>query len=180
MEDLSLHILDVAENSITAGAHTISITLTEDSVLDLLTIEIVDDGKGMSGDVLEKVADPFYTTRTTRKVGMGLALFQEAAAAANGSMEVESVHDVGTTVRATFQLSHIDRKPVGNMVETIASLLCFSTEVDIHYMHIRDGNKVIFDSKELRDELGCIPLNSVKGINVIRGYLSQEEEALAH
>jgi signal transduction histidine kinase len=180
MEDLSLHILDVAENSITAGAHTISIVLTEDSGQDLLTIEIADDGKGMSSDIVEKVVDPFYTSRTTRKVGMGLALFREAATIANGSMDVQSIPDTGTTVRAMFQLSHIDRKPIGNMVETIASLLCFSTEVDVHYVHIREGNKVIFDSKELRDELGSIPLNSVKGINVIRGYLSQEEEALAH
>jgi hypothetical protein len=180
MEDLSLHILDIAENSITAGARTIGVVLTEDSGHDLLTIEIADDGKGMSGEIVEKVADPFYTSRTTRKVGMGLALFQEAAAIANGSMEVESIPDQGTTVRATFQLNHIDRKPLGNMVETIASLLCFSAEVDVHYVHIRDGNKMIFDSKELRDELGGIPLNSAKGINVIRGYLSQEEEALAH
>ena len=180
MEDLSLHVLDVAENSITAGARTISIILTEDSARDLLIIEIADDGKGMSSDVVEKVADPFFTSRTTRKVGMGLALFQEAATAANGFMEVESIPGQGTTVRATFQLSHVDRKPLGNMVETIASLLCFGAEIDLHYVHMRGGNKVIFDSKELRDELGGIPFNSAKGINVIRGYLNQEEEALAH
>lgn len=180
MEDLSLHILDVAENSITAGARTISILLTEDSALDLLTIEIADDGKGMSVETVAKAADPFYTSRTTRKVGLGLALFQEAASMSNGSMSVQSIPNVGTTVRATFQLSHIDRKPLGNMVETITSLLCSSAEINVRYVHIRDENKLIFDSRELRDELGCIPLNSVKGINVIRGYLSQEEEALAH
>jgi anti-sigma regulatory factor (Ser/Thr protein kinase) len=180
MEDLSLHILDIAENSITAGAHTISIMLTEDSARDLLAIEIADDGKGMSGDIVEKVADPFYTSRTTRKVGLGLALFQEAAIIANGSMDIQSIPGAGTMIRATFQLSHIDRKPLGNMVETVTSLLCSSAEVNVRYVHIRDGNKVIFDSKELRDELGGIPLNSAKGINVIRGYLSQEEEALAH
>ena len=180
MEDLSLHILDIAENSISAGARLINITLVEDSVRDLLTVEIADDGKGMSSDVVDKVVDPFYTSRTTRKVGLGLPLFQEAAAAANGSMEIRSIADRGTTVRATFQLSHIDRKPIGNMVETVTSLLCSSEEVDVRYVHIRDGNKMIFDSKEIRDELGCIPLNSIKGINVIRGYLNQEEEALAH
>ncbi|MGA3243923.1 MAG: ATP-binding protein [Bacteroidota bacterium] len=180
MEDLSLHILDIAENSIMAGAHNISITLNENSAQDLLTIEIGDDGKGMSGDIVEKVADPFYTSRTTRKVGLGLALFREAAAIANGSMEVQSTPDAGTTVRATFQLSHIDRKPLGNMVETITSLLCSSAEVNIRYVHIRDGNKMIFDSREIREELGCIPLNSIKGINVTRGYLGQEEETLAH
>ena len=180
MEDLSLHILDIAENSIMAGAHNISIMLTESSAKDLLTIEIGDDGKGMSGDVVEKVTDPFYTSRTTRKVGLGLALFREAAAVANGSMEIQSTPDAGTTVRATFQLSHIDRKPLGNMVETITTLLCSSAEFNIRYVHIRDGNKMIFDSREIREELGCIPLNTIKGINVIRGYLGQEEETLAH
>jgi hypothetical protein len=180
MEDLSLHILDIAENSITAGAHTISITLTEDTAEDLLTIVVADDGKGMSEEAVGKVADPFYTSRTTRKVGLGLPLFREAAAIANGSLEIRSIPDEGTTIRATFQLSHIDRKPIGNMIETIATLLCSSAEVDVRYVHVRDGNKMIFDSREIREELGSIPLNSIKGLNVIRGYLGQEEEALAH
>jgi hypothetical protein len=180
MEDLSLHILDIAENSIAAGARNIKITVGEDRLRDLLTVEIIDDGKGMSPEMVEQAADPFYTTRTTRSVGLGLALFQEAARIANGSMEIQSVPDSGTTVRATFQLSHVDRKPLGNMVETISALLSSCSEVNVHYVHERDGNRLVFDTKEIRSELGSTALNSAKAINVVRGYLNQEEEALAH
>ena len=180
MEDLSLHILDIAENSIVAGAHNISIVVTEDAAHDLLTIEITDDGKGMSSEVLRNAADPFYTTRTTREIGFGLALLKEAAEMAGGGMEIQSTLNLGTKVRATFQLSHIDRKPLGDMVETITALLCSSVEIHVLYVHARDGNKVVFDTREIRDELGSISLNSVKAISVIRGYLNQEEDTLAH
>ena len=180
MEDLSLHILDIAENSIAAGAHNISIVVNEDSAHDLLTIEITDDGKGMSSEVLRNAADPFYTTRTTREIGFGLALLKEAAEMAGGGMEIQSTLNSGTKVRATFQLGHIDRKPLGDMVETITALLCSSVEVHVLYVHARDGNKVVFDTREIRDELGSISLNSVKAISVIRGYLNQEEDTFAH
>jgi hypothetical protein len=180
MEDLSLHILDIAENSIAAGAHNISIVVTEDSTHDLLVIEITDDGKGMNEEALKSAADPFYTTRTTREIGFGLALLEEAAEMASGGMEIQSTPNLGTKVRATFQFSHIDRKPLGDMVETITALLCSSVEVHVLYVHARDGNKVVFDTKEIRDELGSISLNSVKAISVIRGYLNQEENTLAH
>ena len=180
MEDLSLHILDIAENSIAAGAHNISIVVTENAAHDLLTIEITDDGKGMSSEVLRNAADPFYTTRTTREIGFGLALLKEAAEMAGGGMEIQSTLNSGTKVRATFQLGHIDRKPLGDMVETITALLCSSVEIHVLYVHARDGNKVVFDTREIRDELGSISLNSVKAISVIRGYLNQEEDTLAH
>ena len=180
MEDLSLHILDIAENSIAAGAHNISIVVTEDSAHDLLIIEITDDGKGMSEEALKSAADPFYTTRTTREIGFGLALLKEAAEMASGGMQIQSTPNLGTKVRAAFRLSHIDRKPLGDMVETITALLCSSVEVNVLYVHARDGNRVVFDTREIRDELGSISLNSVKAINVIRGYLNQEEGTLAH
>jgi hypothetical protein len=180
MEDLSLHILDIAENSLAAGARNLSITVDEDPAEDRLRIDISDDGKGMSAETVKKATDPFYTTRTTRRIGLGLALFQEAATAANGSMEIQSIPGFGTTVTATFQLSHIDRKPVGDMVETITALLLASSNVNVHYMHIRDGKKLVFDTRDIRNEIGSIPLNSVKAVSVIRGYLKQEEDALVH
>ena len=135
MEDLSLHILDVAENAITAGAENISIVVQDDVARDLLTIEITDDGKGMGEDALEKASDPFYTTRTTRKVGLGLALLKEAAAMANGQVDIRSAPNRGTTVRATFQLSHIDRKPLGKMADTITALL--ATRRHQHFLSAR-------------------------------------------
>ncbi|MDP2887228.1 MAG: ATP-binding protein [Ignavibacteria bacterium] len=180
MEDLSLHILDIAENSIAAGARGLSITVSEDVGRDLLTIEIVDDGKGMNAELAEKAADPFFTTRTTRKVGMGLALLKEAAAMANGTMEIRSAPNEGTTIRGSFQFSHIDRKPLGNMADTIVALIANDAEVNILYKHARDGKVLVFDTKLVRTQLGDILLNSVEALNLIRSYLDQEEATLAH
>lgn len=179
MEDLSLHILDIAENSVAAGARTIRIVVTEDLANDQLGIEIADDGKGMSTGIVEKAADPFYTTRTTRRVGLGLALLREATTVANGTMEIHSVPDSGTTIRATFQLSHVDRKPLGSMADTIMALIATSAEVDILYKHTRDGKAVLFDSAEIRQQLGNASLNSIEALSVIRAYLNQEEDILA-
>lgn len=178
MEDLSLHILDIAENSIAAGARTLSISVREESEADLLCIEIADDGKGMDSETAQKAIDPFYTTRTTRKIGLGLALLREAAVAANGTLEIHSVPQAGTTVRATFQLSHIDRKPLGCMAETIMALIATPREIDVRYTHARDGKTVIFDTKEIRHQLAGLSLNSVEALSTIREHLNQEEDTL--
>jgi anti-sigma regulatory factor (Ser/Thr protein kinase) len=179
MEDLSLHILDIAENSINAGARNISIVVEEELHLDRLTIEIADDGKGMSAEVAERAADPFYTTRKTRRIGMGLALLKEAAAMANGRLEIRSLPNSGTTIRATFQLNNIDRKPLGNMAETITALLATENQVDILYRHSRGGKSVVFDSKHVQSQLGDILLNSTEALSLVRTYLEQEESSLA-
>jgi len=178
MEDISLHILDIAENSIAAGARNVGITVREDVGGDMLYIEITDDGKGMSKEVAQQAADPFFTTRTTRRVGLGLALLREAAIMANGAMEIHSAPGSGTTVTATFQLRHIDRKPLGRMAETILALIATSVPVDILYIHSRDGKKIVFDTKEVRKELDGVPLNSVAALSIIREHLTQEEAAL--
>jgi anti-sigma regulatory factor (Ser/Thr protein kinase) len=179
MEDLSLHILDIAENSVNAGARNISIVVEEDLQLDRLTIEIADDGRGMNVEVAERAADPFYTTRKTRRIGMGLALLKEAAEMANGRLEIRSVPNSGTTIRATFQLSNIDRKPLGNMAETITALLATENQVNILYRHSRGGKTVIFDSKHVEDQWGDILLNSIEALSLVRTYLEQEESSLA-
>ena len=179
MEDLSLHILDIAENSIDAGAKNIVITVCEDSAADLLSIEITDDGKGMTREVAEGAADPFYTTRTTRTVGLGLPLLREAAEAANGTLILRSAPRAGTAIRATFQLSHIDRKPLGLMADTIVALIARPNEIDIIFTHRRDGKTVVFDTKELRRLMAGRALNTVRGLNAVREYLSKEEDTLA-
>ncbi|HHE38370.1 MAG TPA: ATP-binding protein, partial [Candidatus Cloacimonetes bacterium] len=122
MEDLSLHILDVVENSITANASKIIIKIREEKEKDLLVIEIKDNGKGMNEETVKKVLDPFYTTRTTRRVGLGLSLLQQAAKESNGDFEINSKPGVGTEIKASFQDSHIDRKPIGDMNSTIVTL----------------------------------------------------------
>ena len=180
MEDLSLHILDVAENSIHAGATHIVILIRESSVDDTLTVEIEDNGEGMTSEEMAKASDPFYTTRTTRKVGLGLSLLDQAAKAANGTFEIESRPGLGTRVCATFQLSHVDCKPIGNMADTITALLAQRPDIDITYHHERGGQGLSFSTKEIRRQLDDVPVNSAASLNFIRQYLAQEEDNLVH
>ncbi len=148
MEDLSLHILDIAENSISGSAKRIEIRIDEDRTEDLLTIEIRDDGKGMDEQTLQKALDPFFTTRTTRRVGLGLPLLAQAARESDGRIELDSKPGRGTTVRATFTYSHVDRKPLGDIDETICTLVAGHPEIDILYEHKRNGSIYHFDTRE--------------------------------
>lgn len=148
MEDLSLHILDIVENSISASAKRIEIRIDEDQAKDLLTIEIKDDGKGMDEKTLRNVLDPFFTTRKTRRVGLGLSLLAQAARESDGEIELSSEPDKGTTVKAIFHASHPDCKPIGNMYETIRTLVVGHPEVDFLYEHKKNGLIHRFDTRE--------------------------------
>jgi len=148
MEDLSLHILDIAENSINGAAKTIEIIINEDRDKDLLTIEIKDDGKGMDQKTLKKALDPFFTTRKTRKVGLGLSLLAQAAEQSGGKMELNSIPSVGTTVRATFRMSHPDCKPMGDISETMRMLVAGHPEINFVYEHHKDNSEYRFDTRE--------------------------------
>jgi histidinol phosphatase-like PHP family hydrolase/anti-sigma regulatory factor (Ser/Thr protein kinase) len=139
MQDLSLHILDVVENSISASASRIKILIAEDTPGDRLSLEISDNGKGMDAETRQKVLDPFYTTRSTRRVGLGLALLAQAAREAGGSLEITSQPGQGTTVKATFQLSHPDRKPLGDIAETLGTILAGRPELDLQFEYTRDS-----------------------------------------
>ncbi|MDR1093080.1 MAG: ATP-binding protein, partial [Clostridiales bacterium] len=130
MRELSLHILDIVQNSIGAGAKTVRIGVAADTARDCLTIIIADDGKGMTKEFAENVTDPFTTTRTTRKVGMGLALFKAAAEDSGGSLKIESELGKGTTVTAVFGLSSIDRVPLGDLAGTMITLIRGAPDVD--------------------------------------------------
>ena len=149
MEDLSLHILDVVENSIEANASKIRIKIIEEKSKDLLVIEIKDNGRGMNRETINKVLDPFYTTRTTRKVGMGLSLLAQSAKESNGSFEINSKVGKGTEIKATFQYSHIDRKPIGNMNDTIVTLIISHPEINFIYEYQNEKENYILDSKEI-------------------------------
>jgi signal transduction histidine kinase len=148
MEDLSLHILDIAENSISASAKRVEIRIDEDKVNDLLTVEIKDDGKGMDEQMLQKALDPFFTTRTTRKVGLGLSLLAQAARQSDGEIELNSGPGKGTTVKAVFRCSHPDCKPVGDIRETIRTLVAGYPGVDFLYEHKKNGSIYRFDTRE--------------------------------
>jgi signal transduction histidine kinase len=152
MEDLSLHILDIVENSIAAMAKRIEIRIDEDQAEDLVTIEIKDDGKGMDEQTVKKALDPFYTTRTTRRVGLGLSLLAQAAEDCEGTFDLSSSPGKGTTVNATFRLSHPDCKPMGDIGQTMQVLVMSHPEIDFLYEHKSDNSTYRFDTREVRKE----------------------------
>lgn len=149
MEDLSLHILDVVENSIEANASKIEIKIVEKIREDVLIIEIKDNGRGMNEETVQKVLDPFYTTRTTRKVGMGLSLLAQAAEESDGVFEINSKVGTGTEIKAVFQYSHIDRKPIGDMNSTIVTLIISHPEINFIFEYQDDESSSVLDSKEI-------------------------------
>jgi hypothetical protein len=149
--------MDVAENGITAGARRICILIEEDLAENRLKIVIKDNGKGISSDMLSKVTDPFVTSRTTRRVGLGLSLLKEAATRCDGDFMIESEPGKGTVVTATFRHDHIDRAPLGDIAGTIAVLIAGNPDVDFVYDHVIDGKSFSFDTGKLRMELGKSP-----------------------
>ncbi|MHC4204375.1 MAG: ATP-binding protein [Planctomycetota bacterium] len=152
MEDLSLHILDIVENSIAAMAKRVEIRIDEDRARDLVTIEIKDDGKGMDEQTLKKALDPFFTTRTTRKVGLGLSLLEQAAKESEGTFDLSSKPGEGTTVNAAFRMSHPDCKPMGDIGQTLQVLVMSHPEIDFLYEHKKDNSTYRFDTREVRKE----------------------------
>jgi hypothetical protein len=139
MEDLSLHILDIVENALTASADRVRILIHEDTGSDLLLLEIEDNGRGMDAELRPRALDPFFTTKTTRRVGLGLPLLAQAARESGGAFELLSEPGRGTTVRAVFQLSHPDRKPLGDIAETLRTILCGRPELGLRFDHTRDS-----------------------------------------
>jgi hypothetical protein len=173
MQDLSLHILDVAENSIAAKARTVTIRLDEDSRQNRLVLEIIDDGRGMDEETKRRALDPFFTTKTTRKVGLGLSLLAEAARAAAGRFRLDSRPGQGTHVTAVFQLSHIDRKPLGDIVQTLVTLILGNSQTEFIYRHAVDGKQFEFDTRDLREELDGAAINSPDIIRIIKNKLQE-------
>ncbi len=148
MEDLSLHILDIVENSIAALARRIEIRIDEDQAKDLVTIEIKDDGNGMDEQTLKKALDPFFTTRKTRRVGLGLSLLAQAAKDSEGTFDLSSWPGKGTTVNATFRLSHPDCKPMGDIGQTMHVLVVAHPGIDFLYEYKKDNSTYCFDTRE--------------------------------
>ncbi len=154
MRELSLHILDIVQNSISAQAKNISVEIYEHVPADVLSIKITDDGKGMSEAFLKEVISPFATTRTTRKVGLGIPLFKEAAEETGGSFTIASKLGEGTSVQAVFGYSHIDRQPLGDIASVMYILVQGNPALDFYYKHIVEENEFIFDTKQIRSVLG--------------------------
>jgi anti-sigma regulatory factor (Ser/Thr protein kinase) len=179
MEDLALHVLDIAQNAAEAGATRVDVRVDEDPVANRLSIVIGDNGRGMDADTARGATDPFYTTRTTRRVGLGLALLRQAAEAAGGGVTVASQAGAGTTVTATFQLAHIDRAPMGDLETTVLVLLASHPDLDVEWTHRRAGHEYTLATSDLRAALDGAPLASPVGIALARRAVRQGETALA-
>ena len=172
MEDLSLYILDIAENSIGACAKRIEILITRDAGKDLLRVEINDDGSGMDPETLAKVRDPFYTTKG-KKTGLGLPFLSQATEQAGGEMSVASAPGKGARVTATFQWSNVDRPPLGDMAGTLMTLIAGHPDLDFLYEE-REGARVFrFDTREIKNELEGVPINTPPALKAIRGVLNE-------
>lgn len=178
MQELSMNVLDIAENSVAAGAKLICITLAADTAQKRLTLTIADDGCGMSADTLARVTDPFCTGRKTRKVGLGLPFLKMAAEMTGGALSIESTVGKGTCVTATFTLGHIDLAPLGDMSATVAGLIQCSPEIDFVYTVTADGERFAADTRELRTVLDGVPLSEPAVALWLREYLAENTEQL--
>ena len=168
MKELSLHILDIAENSVTANASKITISIHEDLIKDEINIQIIDNGKGIKKEMLDIITDPFVTTRTTRKVGLGIPLLKAAAEEANGRFEIKSEVNKGTSINATFQRSHIDRMPLGDINGTFLSLIISNPEIDWEFNYSVNDKKYTLESSTLKEILGDVPLTEPCVLKYIR------------
>ncbi len=173
MEDISLHILDIAENSIRADAKCISMIVVRDKKNDLLRIEVIDDGKGMDRETLAKVRDPFFTTKH-KKTGLGIPLLKQAAEQTGGTLDIESEPGAGTRVLVTFGLHHMDRPPIGNMAETLLTLIAGHADRDYIYEERDEGHTFRFDTREFKVDLEGVPINEPAALAAIRGMLQDE------
>ncbi len=178
MKELSLNILDVAENSVRAGAANISILLSLDGA-GWLTLTIADDGCGMDEQTVRRVSDPFYTTRTTRKVGLGIPFLQLAAAQTGGALQIDSEPGKGTTVKATFDTGSVDFTPIGDMPSTLATLIMGAPNVDFHFRHTTPDGEVVLNTDQLRATLGSeVSLAELEVIAWIKDYMREQYDRL--
>lgn len=179
MRELSLHLLDIVENALEAGASRVEVKVEEDLERNVLIIEVADNGAGMDEATVRRVVDPFWTTRKTRHVGLGLPLFLAAARRCDGDLVIRSDLGKGTRVRATFRHSHIDRAPLGDLPGALMAVLLSGRPVDLDYVHRVNGQEFHFDSSEVKKELEDIPLTHPKVRNWLFESLREGEASLS-
>jgi hypothetical protein len=178
MRELSLHILDVVENGITAGGNCIWIEVDEARKKDELKIVIRDNGSGMPIEKQDNINDPFITSRTTRRVGLGLSLLSAATERCQGTMRVDTQPGKGTEIEATFRYSHIDRAPLGDIAATITTLIIGNPGIDFVYSHRIDGNEFSLDTREIRAEMDDLSLSDPVVIHHLSDTIRSELKEL--
>lgn len=178
MQELSLNVLDIAENSLAAGAKNVGITLEIDTAYRVITLRIIDDGKGMSDETAKRAVDPFYTTRTTRSVGFGLPFLKQLTQQTNGRFELKTKLGEGTTVLAQFELGHFDLPPLGDMPATIVTLIQSNPELNFVYTLRADDETFMMDTREIREILGDVSLDEPQVAVFLREYLTENTSHL--
>ncbi len=171
MRELSLNILDIAENSVKAGATLIGITVSLEGAL--LTIRITDNGKGMDEEFLKRVTDPFTTTRTTRKVGLGLPLIKMESEMAGGTFGITSKLGEGTTVTASFDTANIDCLPLGDLGQTVTTLIAGNSDIRYVFVYEQDGERYEFDTLELKEALGDFPMDDAEILSSVEDMVNE-------
>jgi anti-sigma regulatory factor (Ser/Thr protein kinase) len=172
MKDLSLHILDMAENSIEAGASRIEVSMTEETAEDRFTLRVADNGRGMKAE--EKAANLYLTTKAGKRFGLGIPLLAQAAQACDGRLSISSRPGMGTTITAEFRRSHIDRKPLGDVASTMVTLICGHPGIDFMLSYSVDGSSIFsLDTAKLKEALGGVPVNLPAVLRLIREDINE-------
>ena len=177
MQDISLHILDIAENSIDAGANKIKILINEKPTQNILSIKIQDNGKGLDKKIISEVIDPFYTTKESKRIGLGISLLAQATKESDGKIDIKSKTGKGTTITATFTYNHIDRKPIGDMSKTMIALLTrIGPDINIIYTHKKNGKKFLFDTREIKKKLKEVTIINTEVLRVLKENIRENLE----
>lgn len=175
LPEISLNILDIAENSVSAKATEIRILVLINTSVHKLKVQIEDNGIGMDEETVKRVSDPFYTTRTTRKVGLGVPFFKQEAECTGGTFEISSAPGNGTVIEAVFFTDHIDCMPLGNLAETMYSLIVMHPETDFYYQYQVNNQEFHLSTKEIREMLGDVPFTTPEISSFLRSYLEENE-----
>jgi signal transduction histidine kinase len=178
MTDLSLHLLDIIQNSLTAGASCVTVGVRAEKEKNLLTLRVEDNGRGMTEETVSRVSDPFYTTRTTRKAGLGIPLFKASAEMAGGLFHIESEPGAGTSVSASYEISNIDRKPLGSVADTVTMCIMGHPEIEFHLILENDEESYVFRTEDVRAQIGEVPLNDPVIIAYLREMIEEQSRNL--
>lgn len=175
MNDLALHLLDIVQNSLSAGASLIRMLIHENPQENILRFEVEDNGKGMTPEQVARLSDPFFTSRTTRKVGLGVPLLRQSAEQSGGGLSVTSTLGKGTALRAWFAYDHIDRPPLGDIPNAVVLLVSANPQVDFEYEYRYNQNVYVFSTVEVKDVLDGIPLNDVKIVRMLQEMITENQ-----
>ncbi|TLX75726.1 ATP-binding protein [Labilibacter sediminis] len=178
MRDFSMHILDIIGNSVRAKASLIEVSIVENSSEDTMVLRVKDDGCGMDEETIQNALDPFFTSRKTRKVGLGIPLLQQNAQLTEGDVVIESEPGKGTQITATFSRSHIDRPPLGDLGGAISLMISGNPQVEFIYRHLLDDEEFIFDSKEIKQVLDGVEITEPGVVKFLKQMVEENLQEL--